>query len=385
VTATNSAAKRAALTRLRLTHFRNHPGLTLEAAGRNIALTGPNGAGKTNILEAVSLLTPGRGLRRAAYADLAQADGNGSWTVFAELDGAVGEAAIGTGTDPAEPEIGGRRCRINGANVSGPGAFADHLRIVWLTPSMDGLFAGPAGDRRRFLDRLVLAVDPEHGARVSAFERALRSRNKLLEEGGADPRWLNAVEHETAELAIAVAAARIDSVARLAGLIAETQAPDAVFPYAEIALGGWMEDKIASGSAANAEDLYRARLRELRNRDRAAGRTTEGPHASDLSVRHGPKQMPAELCSTGEQKALLLGLVLAHARLVARLSGTTPLVLLDEVAAHLDPDRRAALYAVLTDLGAQVWLTGADPAAFAELGPDSSLFRISAGHAEQLI
>jgi DNA replication and repair protein RecF len=384
VTATNSSAKRAAITRLRLTHFRNHPGLDLPAEARNIALTGPNGAGKTNILEAVSLLTPGRGLRRAAYADLAQADGNGSWTVFAELDGALGDAAIGTGTDPSETENGARRCRINSANVSGPGAFSDHLRIVWLTPSMDGLFTGPAGDRRRFLDRLVLAVDPEHGARVSAFERALRSRNKLLEEGSSDPRWLDAVEHETAELAIAVAAARIDTVARLAGLIAETVTADAVFPYAEIALGGWMEDKIASGNAADAEDLYRARLRELRNRDRAAGRTTEGPHASDLSVRHGPKRMPAERCSTGEQKALLLGLILAHARLVARLSGTTPLVLLDEVAAHLDPDRRAALYAVLTELGAQVWLTGADPQAFAELGPDSALFRIASGRAERL-
>ncbi|WP_222877477.1 DNA replication/repair protein RecF [Terrihabitans soli] len=381
--ATNTAAKRVALTRLRLTHFRNHPGLTLETGAKNVALTGPNGAGKTNILEAVSLLTPGRGLRRAAFSDLAQADGDGSWTVFAELDGALGEAAIGTGTDVAE-ENGGRRCRINGANVSGPGAFADHLRIVWLTPSMDGLFTGPAGDRRRFLDRLVLAVDPEHGARVSAFERALRSRNKLLEEGGADPRWLDAIEHETAELAIAVAAARIDTVSRLAGLIAETRTPSAVFPYAEIALGGWMEENIASGSAADAEDLYRARLRDLRGRDRTAGRTTEGPHASDLSVRHGPKQMPAELCSTGEQKALLLGLVLAHARLVARLSGTTPLVLLDEVAAHLDPDRRAALYAVLSDLGAQVWLTGADPAAFAELGAESVLFRVSSGHAERL-
>jgi DNA replication and repair protein RecF len=383
VTATNFSAKRVALTRLRLTHFRNHPGLDLHAEGRNVALTGPNGAGKTNILEALSLLTPGRGLRRAAFSDLAQADGDGSWTVFAELDGANGETAIGTGTDSADTEAG-RRCRINGANVPGPGAFADHLRMVWLTPSMDGLFAGSAGDRRRFLDRLVLAVDPEHGARVSVFERALRSRNKLLEEGGADPRWLDAIEHETAELAIAVAAARIDSVARLAGLIAETRTENAIFPYAEIALGGWMEDKVASGNAADAEDLYRARLRDLRGRDRAAGRTTEGPHASDLSVRHGPKQMPAELCSTGEQKALLLGLVLAHARLVARLSGATPLVLLDEVAAHLDPDRRAALYAVLSELGAQVWLTGADPAAFAELGPDSVLFRVSAGHAERL-
>jgi DNA replication and repair protein RecF len=385
VIATPDDAKRVALTRLRLTHFRNHPALELVPEGKNVALTGPNGAGKTNLLEALSLLTPGRGLRRAPYADLAQTDGDGSWAAAAELDGASGPAAIGTGVEPSENETGGRRCRINGATVSGPGAFADHLRIVWLTPSMDGLFAGPAGDRRRFLDRLVLAVDPEHGARVSAFERALRSRNKLLEDGASDARWLDAVEHETAELAVSVAAARIDSVARLAGLIAETRQDDAVFPYAEIALGGWMEDKIAGGSAADAEDEYRTQLRALRHRDRAAGRATEGPHASDLTVRHGPKQMAAAMCSTGEQKALLLGLVLAHARLVARLSGATPLVLLDEVAAHLDPDRRAALYRVLDDLGAQTWLTGADPAAFAELGSQAALFAVSPGRAERLI
>lgn len=267
--------------------------------------------------------------------------------------------------------------------MSGPSAFADHLRVVWLTPAMDGLFTGPAGDRRRFLDRLVLAVDPSHGTRVNAFERALRSRNKLLEEGARDPRWLDAVEHETAELAVSVAAARIETVARLAGLIAETKSDSGIFPHAEILLGGWMEDRIGSGSAADAEDIYRDRLRELRGRDRAAGRTTEGPHASDLTVRHAPKQMPANLCSTGEQKALLLGLVLAHARLVARLSGATPIVLLDEVAAHLDPDRRGALYGVLEDLGAQSFMTGADIALFDSLGPNSAVFSIGPGRCEQ--
>jgi DNA replication and repair protein RecF len=249
---------------------------------------------------------------------------------------------------------------------------------------MDGLFTGAAGDRRRFLDRLVLAVDPEHGTRVTAFERAVRSRNKLLEEGATDPRWLDAVEHETAELAVSVAAARIETVGRLAGLIAETRDDTAVFPHAEIALGGWMEADIAAARAADVEDAYRARLRALRGRDRAAGRTTEGPHASDLTVVHGPRGMPAERCSTGEQKALLLGLVLAHARLVARLSGATPLVLLDEVAAHLDPERRAALYRVLADLGAQAWMTGADPALFDSLPEDTAVFAISSGHAEPL-
>lgn len=351
---------------------------------RLVALTGPNGAGKTNLLEAVSLLTPGRGLRRAAHADIAQIDGNGSWAVAAEIEGALGEAALGTGVEPDENEGAARRCRINGAPASGPSAFADHLRVVWLTPAMDGLFTGPAGDRRRFLDRLVLAVDPAHGTRVNAFERALRSRNRLLEEGARDPRWLDAVEHETAELAVSVAAARIETVARLAGLIEETKADTGVFPHAEILLGGWMEEKIASGSAADAEDAYRMRLRDLRARDRAAGRTTEGPHASDLSVRHGLKQMPANLCSTGEQKALLLGLVLAHARLVTRLSGATPVVLLDEVAAHLDPERRAALYGVLEDLGAQSFMTGADIALFDDLGPNSAVFSIGPGRTRQI-
>lgn len=321
-------------------------------------------------------------MRRAVLADIAQVNGDGSWAVASELDGALGEAALGTGIEPGEGSV--RRCRINGAPAPGPGAFSDHLRIVWLTPSMDGLFTAAAGERRRFLDRLVLAVDPEHGTRVSAFERALRSRNKLLEEGTRDPRWLDAIEHEIAELAVSVAVARMDSVARLAGLIAERQEDAAVFPYAEIALVGWMEDQILSGNAADIEDAYRERLRELRGRDRAAGRTTEGPHASDLSVRHGPKQMPAGLCSTGEQKALLLGLVLAHARLVSRMAGATPIVLLDEVAAHLDPDRRTALYAILDDLGAQAVMTGADPAAFDSLPEEAALFNVSSGQAERL-
>jgi DNA replication and repair protein RecF len=382
VTATQGTAQRTALTRLRLANFRNHSTLEIAGDGLSVALTGPNGAGKTNILEALSMLAPGRGLRRAARTDMARQGGDGSWAVAAEVEGAVGPASLGTGTDPGEAE-GGRRFRINGANASGPSAFAEHLRLVWLTPSMDGLFGGPAGDRRRFLDRLVLAADPEHGTRVAGFERALRSRNRLLEEN-AEPRWLDAVEREVAELAVAVAAARLDTVQRLAALIEEARDDASAFPHAVIDLSGWMEAEIASGSALAVEDDYRARLRNLRSRDRAAGRTTEGPQASDLAVVHGPKNMPAALCSTGEQKALLIGLVLAHAALVARLGGAAPIVLLDEVAAHLDPSRRQALYDALDALGAQAWLTGADPAAFAELGKRAALFRIGAGQAERV-
>jgi DNA replication and repair protein RecF len=380
---TGTTAQRVALTRLRLTNFRNHAALDLAGAGLSVALTGPNGAGKTNILEALSMLAPGRGLRRAQRADMARQAGDGSWAVAAELEGAAGPASLGTGTEPGEGE-GSRRFRINGAPASGPSAFSEHLRIVWLTPSMDGLFGGPAGDRRRFLDRLVLAADPEHGTRVAAFERALRSRNRLLEDHGTDPRWLDAVEREVAELAIAIAAARLETVDRLAATIAATRDEASAFPHAEIALGGWIEAEIASGSALAAEDAYRARLRSLRGRDRAAGRATEGPQASDLTVVHGPKNMPAALCSTGEQKALLIGLVLAHAALVARLEGAAPVVLLDEVAAHLDPARRQALYDALDSLGAQAWLTGADPAAFAELGPRAALFHIGPGIAERM-
>jgi DNA replication and repair protein RecF len=385
VTTTGAGAKRVVLNRLRLANFRNHGALDLMTSGLNVALTGPNGAGKTNVLEALSMLSPGRGLRRAARADMARQDGDGSWAVAAELDGASGPASLGTGIDAGEGEAGGgRRFRVNGAAASGPGTFSDHLRIVWLTPAMDGLFSGPAGDRRRFLDRLVLAADAEHGTRVAAHERVLRQRNRLLEDTGTDTRWLDAIERETAELAVAVTAARIDTVQRLAALIAETRDDGSVFPHAEIALGGWIEADLVAGSALGVEDAYRARLRAMRARDRAAGRTVEGPQASDLSVVHGPKNMPAALCSTGEQKALLIGIVLAHAALVARLQDAAPVVLLDEVAAHLDPGRRHALYDTLAALGAQAWLTGADPAAFAELGDRAALFRVAAGHAERM-
>lgn len=381
-----SRPRRVAILSLKLANFRSHAALDLVTEGRSVVLAGPNGAGKTNILEAISLLAPGRGLRRAARSDLARIEGDGSWAVSAEVEGPFGTARLGTGQSAGEGEGAGlamgRRVRVDGENASGPGAFSDHLRLVWLTPAMDGLFTGSPGDRRRFLDRLVLAVDPEHAARVSAFERALRSRNRLLEEGG-DARWLDAIERETAELAVAVASARADVVARLAALIAETHDPDSLFPHAEIALSGWMERELAEEPALAVEDRYRARLRELRGRDRAAGRATEGPNASDLSVSHGPKAMPAAQCSTGEQKALLVGLVLAHARLVARLHGATPVVLLDEVAAHLDPGRRAALYDALERLDAQAWLTGADPAAFTALGQRAVHFAVTPGHVER--
>ncbi len=218
----------------------------------------------------------------------------------------------------------GRLCRIDALPAPSPAAFAEHLRVVWLTPDLDALFRGPAGDRRRFLDRLVLAVDSEHGARVSALERALRSRNRVLDEAPGDMLWLDAIEHEAAEVAVAVAAARRETVERLSALILATRDEDSPFPYASLGLSGDIDELVAGLPAVDAEDRYRAILRENRERDRAAGRTLVGPQASDLVVRHGPKNIPAETASTGEQKALLIGLVLAHARLVGAMSGLAP-------------------------------------------------------------
>ncbi|MFN3686787.1 DNA replication/repair protein RecF [Salinarimonas sp.] len=371
-----SAGPRA--TRLVLQDFRSYESLDLAVEAPLVALVGENGAGKTNVLEALSLLSPGRGLRRADYGAMIR-DGAQGFAVFAVLEGAYGEHRLGTATSQGG-EGRGRVCRIDGQNASGPSAFAEFVRLVWLTPDLDGLFRGPAGDRRRFLDRLVLAVDSEHGSRAAALERALRTRNRLLEEGG-EARWLDAVERETAELAIAVAAARRETVARLAALIAEGRDDASPFPHAEIALEGEIDALVASLPALDAEERYRAMLREGRARDRAAGRTLVGPQASDLAVRHGPKDIAASLASTGEQKALLVGLVLAHARLVAAMTGMAPLVLLDEVAAHLDPRRRAALYEALLALGGQVWMTGADEALFAEIANRADIVAVVEGSA----
>src|SRR5215475_10481251 len=365
--ATGSLA--ACLRRLTLTNFRSYRAAAIAVAAGPVVLVGPNGAGKTNLLEAISFLAPGRGLRRATLEEVAFGEGDGAWAVSAEVEGAFGLVTLGTGIEPpqAEDVTPVRKCRIDREPVGSPAAFADHLRVIWLIPAMDGLFTGPGAERRRFIDRLVLAVDAEHGSRVNALERSLRSRNRLLEQPSPDPHWLDATEHETAELAVAVAAARAETVRRLAAALAARQAPDAAFPSAEIALEGWMETLLLSHPAGEVEDRYRAVLKESRARDAAAGRTLDGPHLTDLAVVYAPKGIAARDASTGEQKALLIGLVLAHAGLVAEMTGTAPVILLDEVVAHLDPGRRAALFDALERLGSQVWLTGADPAAFAEI------------------
>ncbi len=257
-------------------------------------------------------------------------------------------------------------------------AFGDHLRMVWLTPAMDGLFMGAASERRRFFDRLVMAIDSEHSSRVSALERSLRSRNRLLEVRNFDDHWCDAIERETAELAVAVAATRGQTAVKLAAML-RTRGQASAFPSAHIALDGWMENALLTEPALAVEDRYRKMLRDNRVRDAAAGRTLDGPHLTDLQVIYAPKNMPAKDASTGEQKALLIGLVLAHATLVAETTGIIPLLLLDEVVAHLDPGRRSALFSELAKLGAQVWLTGADPAAFAELATSGDIFDVESG------
>jgi DNA replication and repair protein RecF len=272
-----------------------------------------------------------------------------------------------------------RRCRIDRETVSSAAAFADHLRVVWLTPAMDRLFNGPASERRRFLDRLVLAVDASHSSRVSALERSLRSRNRLLENPQNDPHWLDAVEHETAEVAVAVAAARAETVARLADALMRARDTAPEFPLAEIALDGWMEQLLPQHSATEIEDRYRGLLKDNRARDAAAGRTLDGPHLSDLRVSYAVKGVAAADASTGEQKALLIRLVLAHAGLIKDMTGFAPVLLLDEVIAHLDPTRRAALYDALAGLGAQVWMTGADPAAFGDIMARAQVFDVRNG------
>lgn len=339
------------VTRLMLTDFRSYADTTIAAGPGFVVLTGENGAGKTNILEAVSMLGPGRGLRGAALADMARTGGQGGFAVAAELDQDV---RIGTGTTRAAPER--RQVRVNGATASAA-SLGEWLSLLWLTPAMDRLFTEGAEGRRRFLDRLVFAIEPGHAHHASRYDAAMRARNKLLAaEGRPDPAWLEALEAQLAEHGHAVADARERTVAALDARIAAE--PDAPFARASLAIEGW---RPGTGSLAD-------ELRQGRARDAAAGRTLSGPHRQDLAVTHAAKAQPAARASTGEQKALLLGLVLAHADLVAERRGRRPLLLMDEVAAHLDPLRRAALFARLALSGGQIWLTGTERALFDAIG-----------------
>jgi DNA replication and repair protein RecF len=365
------------ITRLRLSDFRSYAALDLGFAHSLVAFAGPNGAGKTNILEAISLLAPGRGLRRAQLPMLARRGGTGGFAVLADVTDAMGEVLLATALTPGEAA---REARIDREPVASTNRFLDHFALLWLTPEQDGIFRGAAGDRRRFLDRLVLAVDSAHGTRANAFETALRHRNRLLEDFSADPRWLEAIEQEVAELGVALAAARHETVLRLAALSEADATAIAPFPFARLALEGELEARLGTEPASVTEDWFRDALREGRGRDRAAGRALTGPQVSDLAVIHGPKEEPAATCSTGEQKALLIGLILAQARLIAQMTGRPPILLLDEIAAHLDAARRAALYAMLAGLGGQSFMTGTDAALFDALGASGACFRVEGGN-----
>jgi len=342
------------LSRLVLTDFRNHADLALATGPGFVVLTGDNGAGKTNILEAVSLLAPGRGLRRAPLGEMARQAGPGGFGVAATLGD---DTVIATGAQP--PAVERRVVRVNGAATAAT-ALAEWLTVLWLTPAMDRLFAAAASERRRFLDRLTLALAPAHAVHSNRYEAAMRARNRLLaEDRPADPEWIGALEAQMAEHGAAIDAARRDTVTALAARLAD--APEGPFARAGLALEGWGD---TGGTLA-------ADLAAGRGRDAAAGRALAGPHRSDLAVTHLGKAQPAALCSTGEQKALLLGLILAHADLVAERTGRAPLLLLDEVAAHLDPARRAALFERLAGKG-QIWMTGTEPALFAEVGGEAT-------------
>lgn len=369
------------VSKLSLADFRNYPTLSLELKHGAVVLTGENGAGKTNLLEAVSFLSPGRGLRRTAYAEVARHGAADGFAVHARVDGPDGDTQIGTGTAQSGLESG-RRVRINGEDARSAEELLDILRVVWLTPSMDALFTGPAGDRRRFLDRLVLAIDRNHGKRTLDYEKAMRGRNRLLAEDSRDGVWFDAIEAQMAETGVAIAAARAELVRLLAAMVAKL--PDeGPFPRASMALDGEVEKAVGEMPAVEVEETLRRAFAAGRSRDRAAGRTLDGPHRADLLVRHSAKDMPAEFCSTGEQKALLIGLVISHARLTAETSGSAPILLLDEVAAHLDPGRRHALFSILEELNCQTFMTGTEPTLFLSLAGRAQFLTVSHGTIEE--
>jgi len=344
------------VSRLSLANFRSYPSALIEPGPGFVLLFGENGAGKTNVLEAVSLLTPGRGLRGAALSDMARVGSSGGFAVAARL----GEVDVGTGTAATTPER--RQVRINGAAAS-VNSLSEWLSVLWLTPAMDRLFSGSAGERRRFLDRLVLALEPGHAHHSSRYEAAMRARTKLLSDERWDEAWLTSLELAMAEHGAAIAAAREHAVSALEARLSE--APDSEFARASIALEGWDPADLAAALKAN------------RTRDALAGRGTEGPHRQDLAVLHRGNSIPAARCSTGEQKALLVGLVLAHADLVAERRGEPPILLLDEVAAHLDPRRRGVLFERLEGRG-QVWMTATEAALFEGIG-EASRFLVEPG------
>lgn len=372
------------VTRLTLTQFRNHTQSDLRFSSTLVAFTGANGAGKTNILEALSLLSPGRGLRRAKLVDLISAGSTTGFAVSADLVPMryeSGDDPIKIGTGLASPQATGRDIRIDKVPIKSSEELLELCTILWLTPAMDGLFTGGASDRRRFFDRMVMALHSSHGRVASRFEQSMRARNKMLDEGVHDPVWFEGVEEQMGQAAAAMQAARLSTLSLLSNAIDEAHNAVSAFPHAVLALAGF--------EGFENEEGYRAQLASGRIRDRAAGRTLEGPHRVDLLVRHGPKDVEARLASTGEQKALLIGLILAQARLVKQETGQAAILLLDEVAAHLDAGRRAALYDLCAELGGQTFMTGTDASLFDALGSavgdDADHFTVDDGQVKRRV
>jgi DNA replication and repair protein RecF len=371
------------IARLTLANFRNHEALDLQLDARPVCFFGANGAGKTNILEALTMLAPGRGLRGASLVEVSRLGGDEErlqpWAVSARVSHDGEERTLGVGAERT-PEGGTKRVARRDGQPATTGELADAARMTWLTPAMDRLWSGPAGDRRRFFDRLTLARASEHGTAAAAYERAMRERQRLLSERSFDDAWLSALEREMSAHGAAITAARVETLARLQEAI--DARPDGAFPKAVLALEGALEARFERGAkSADVEEDFAELLREMRGRDTGAGRALDGPHRSDLLARHAAKDMPAENCSTGEQKALLLGLVLAQARALADDPGAGPsLILIDEAAAHLDASRRAALYDELLANPGQAWLTGTDASLFEAFGARAQLFEVREGH-----
>jgi len=369
-------ASAAVVERLSLTNFRCYDTARIDADGHTSVLYGANGAGKTNILEALSLLTPGRGLRRAALGDIARKGEHRDarardWAVAARVRGPAGGVDLGTGVEPGSEK---RIVRIDGETQRAQASLGEHLAAHWLTPAMDRIFIEGRSGRRRFLDRLVYGIDPAHAGRINAYDHALRERARLLRDGVRDPAWLNALEETLATKGIAVAAARIDLIERLR-LYAE--APSGPFPGVALAISGDVEGWLTDYDALEAEDRLKAAFASARDQDADNGGAATGPHRSDFRVRHLPSGQTADLCSTGEQKALLIAIVIAGARMAQAECGRLPMLLLDEITAHLDPKRRDALFAILSALGAQVWMTGTDAEQFEGLRGHARFFEVA--------
>ncbi|MEB3701955.1 DNA replication and repair protein RecF [Candidatus Bealeia paramacronuclearis] len=369
------------LTSLKLTHFRCYASLALNLNGGPVILTGANGAGKTNILEAVSFFIPGRGLRRAKLKDVVQQGQTQSWAVSAILHQGDYPLTLGTGLEALEGHSERRVVKIDGKKISGQAPLTQHLNITWLTPQMDRLFSDGASQRRKFLDRLVYGFDPGHAGRVNQYEHALRERRKLLIDRRFDPFWLGGLEETIVSQGVAILVARYTVVRELNIALQEG---DTYFPEATLFLEGELESFLETHSALETEDYYKKRLMETRRLESETGSTPLGPHKSDLVVIFTPKGQHAAFCSTGEQKALLLSIIMASSRLLSARKNSTPLLLLDEVIAHLDISRRSALFHALISLNMQVWLTGTDAALFAELQGSAQFFQVHAAQVQEM-